>query len=64
MILVTNENCFFMFILEMSSKKTIAINPKLFELSGKKSKAKTLKKERKPKPNRNLIRPNTLKKIY
>ena len=51
-----------MFILDMSSKKTIAINPKLFELSGKKSKAKTLKKERKPKPNRNLIRPNTLKK--
>ena len=45
----------------MSSKKTISINPNLFNMGGKKGKNKTLKKS-KPKPNKNLIKPNTLKK--
>lgn len=48
-------------ILDMSSKKTISINPNLFSVGGKKGKTKTLKKS-KPKPNKNLIKPNTLKK--
>ena len=39
-----------MFILDMSSKKTISINPNLFNMGGKKGKNKTLKKS-KPKPN-------------
>lgn len=50
-----------MFILDMSSKKTISINPNLFNMGGKKGKNKTLKKS-KPKPNKSLIKPNTLKK--
>ena len=45
----------------MSSKKTISINPNLFNLGGKKGKTKTLKRS-KPKPNKSLIKPNTLKK--
>ena len=45
----------------MSSKKTISINPNLFNVGGKKNKSKTLKKS-KPKPSKTLIKPNTLKK--
>ena len=45
----------------MSSKKTISINPNLFNVGGKKGKSKTLKRS-KPKPNKSLIKPNTLKK--
>ena len=45
----------------MSSKKTISINPNLFNMGSKKGKNKTLKKS-KPKPSKNLIKPNTLKK--
>ena len=45
----------------MSSKKTISINPNLFNVGGKKGKSKTLKRS-KPKPNKSLIKPKMLKK--
>ena len=52
------KNVFIMYIINMSTRKTIQINPELFKISGQKTKKKKEKKEMSISP---LVSPNNIK---